>query len=217
MKRFAIVLFALAACAAPVVRHDRIARAVVIGDSVAHGAGDETGLGIAGYLDRELHVRTANLGINGARTYDVLRLLRDRSVRSIVGAADLVILSIGGNDLYGDTIARVRALALPDLAMRRVISNVRMIVGSVERINGSARIVLVGLYDPYRSPFLDEQVNRWDSRLIATFAADRAVTVIRIADMLQSPARLSPIDQFHPSASGYALIAARIAISVDPR
>src|SRR5207244_8043592 len=53
----------------------------------------------------------------------------------------------------------------------------------------AARVVLLGLYDPYRTRFLDEQVALWDSRLIARFARDPAVDVVRIADLLAYTAR----------------------------
>jgi lysophospholipase L1-like esterase len=54
-------------------------------------------------------------------------------------------------------------------------------------------------------------VARWDARLIARFADDRAVDVVRVADLFEYTARLSPVDHFHPGAAGYALIAARVA------
>ena len=81
----------------------------------------------------------------------------------------------------------------------------------IHTANPAARVVLLGLYNPYRTAFLDEQVALWDSRLIARFARDREVDVVRIADLFTTTARLSPIDHFHPSAEGYALIAARVA------
>jgi len=221
--RFAVVLIVLVACRARVAApRDAVVRVVVLGDSVAHGAGDESGLGIAGRLDRELRARgfpfapTANLGINGARTYNVLRLLRSGTARSVIGAANVVILSIGGNDLYGDSIARLITLAAPQLAIHRVASRVATVVRQIQRINPTARIVLLGLYNPYRgAQFLDKEVNDWDARLIGTFAADRTVTVERIADLFQSTGRLSSLDHFHPSAAGYALIAARIAPTIQ--
>ncbi len=201
------------------VRHaatDDVIRAVTIGDSVAHGAGDESGRGIAGWLDRELRARdarfapTANLGINGARTYNVVRLLGTQTARSVIASANVVIVSIGGNDLYGDPIARIATLLSPDLAIRRIGDRVRIVVRDIERINPSARVILLGVYNPYRRlQFLDRDVNAWDAHLVAMFAADRAVIVERIAGVI--PDRLSTIDHFHPSAAGYALIASRIA------
>src|SRR5207244_3885372 len=63
---------------------------IVIGDSVAYGAGDESGRGgIAGRLGAR------NAGINGARTRNVLALLDQPSMRSALVAANSVVLSIG--------------------------------------------------------------------------------------------------------------------------
>ncbi|HEV2718493.1 MAG TPA: GDSL-type esterase/lipase family protein [Thermoanaerobaculia bacterium] len=205
MKRLCIAALLLAGCHAPAIHRpaDGIFRVAVLGDSVAHGAGDESGRGIAGNLDALLdgkHLVT-NLGINGARTRDVLRLLRTPVI------ADAVILSIGGNDLYGDSVARLTTLLAPSLAMERAINRIEAIVSTIHRANPAARVYLLGLYDPYRTPWLDEQVAHWDARLIERFARDRAVDVVRIADVVA----LSPLDHFHPGAAGYATIAGRIA------
>ncbi|HEY8182223.1 MAG TPA: GDSL-type esterase/lipase family protein [Thermoanaerobaculia bacterium] len=196
---------------------DDVIRVAVLGDSVAHGAGDESNHGIAGFLDRELASRgvhfapTANLGINGARTRDVLRLLKTSYAQKLVRIADTVVVSIGGNDLYGDTLSRAMVLFCADCAMQAVLARTELVVHRIERINPSARIILLGLYDPYRQRSLDRLVNRWDSRLIMRFAEDSAVDVVRIADIFSSRDSLSPRDHFHPSTAGYALIAARIA------
>lgn len=212
MRRFALVAVIALACAphaAPPRPHDGVFRVAVVGDSVAHGAGDESGRGIAGNLDALLprpHA-LANLGIDGARTWNVLSLLRDRAARATLAACDAVVLSIGGNDLYGDSAARLATLLAPSLAMERVSARIAAIVTSIHDLNPSAGIYLLGLYDPYRTPFLDEQVAHWDARLIERFARDRAVDVVRIADVVTT----SPIDHFHPGATGYAAIAGRIA------
>jgi lysophospholipase L1-like esterase len=183
-----------------------IHRIAVLGDSVAHGAGDESNRGgIAGRLG------ATNFGINGARTTVVLNLLQRADVREALSTADLVVVSIGGNDLFGDPIARLATMIAPSLAMERTIDRIAAIVDRIHSANPAVRIVLLGLYDPYRAPLLDEQVARWDSRLIARFARDRAVDVVRIADLFTYTARLSPIDHFHPGAKGYELIAARVA------
>ena len=178
----------------------------MIGDSVAHGAGDESGQGgIAGRLGAR------NFGINGARTSNVLRLLGRGDVRAALRAADLVVVSIGGNDLYGDAVARLTTLLAPGYSMHRTLDRVAAIVSRIHQASPTARVVLLGLYDPYRSRYLDEQVALWDARLIARFARDPAVDVVRIADLFAHAPRLSPLDHFHPSADGYARIAARIA------
>jgi lysophospholipase L1-like esterase len=179
----------------------------ILGDSVARGAGDESGLGIA----RNLPIPAANLGIDGARTATVLRHLRNRTVRAAVARADTVIVSIGGNDLFGDTRARLFSTVAPELAMRRAAARVQRVVAAIRRENHSARIYLLGLYNPYRASWLDPHIARWDSRLIRAFAETPGVTVIRIADLIDTPGMISAIDRFHPSGAGYRAIAGRIA------
>jgi lysophospholipase L1-like esterase len=176
---------------------------VVLGDSVAHGAGDEANLGIAGRLG------AVNLAVNGSRTTNVVQLLR--APHPSLRTASTVVVSIGGNDLYGDSMSRFMTTLWPAHAMNRTLDRVGAIVARIHRINPNARVILLGLYDPYAIRALDTQVALWDSRLIARFARDHRVQVIRIADLFAAHQRLSPRDHFHPSAAGYALIAARIA------
>jgi lysophospholipase L1-like esterase len=170
------------------------ARIVVIGDSVAHG------------LAPSLHA--TNLGINGARTRNVLTLLP--TVQPILRSATTIVVSIGGNDMYGDNTARLFTTIWPSMAMHRTLDRIESIVAQLHRINPAARVFLLGLYDPYHRPDLDKQVALWDSRLIARFAGDARVQVIRIADLFMGNDRLSATDHYHPSAEGYRLIAARV-------
>jgi lysophospholipase L1-like esterase len=196
---------------------DGVLRAVILGDSVARGAGDERRLGIAGAL-RERGAEVVNLGVDGARTTRVRQLLDGERARSAVRAADVVILSIGGNDLYGDTSAQVLSRAVPYLQQQRTLANVERIVETVRELNPAARVYLLGLYNPYRETqlraWLDRQVNLWDARLIGRFAAERGVTVVRICDLLDDDGRISRLDRFHPGADGYRAIADRIAASM---
>ncbi len=85
--------------------NDGVMRVVVLGDSVARGAGDEKGLGLPGWLDHDLRAKAAdatstlNLGINGGRTFNVARLLQEPGARDSIAQADLVVMSIGGTTL----------------------------------------------------------------------------------------------------------------------
>jgi len=101
---------------------------VVLGDSVAHGAGDEHGLGISGWLARYTGMPIENLGVNGARTANVRALLRNRSAQSRVRAASVIVVSIGGNDLYGDSTARVLARLLPGVVQEITLAKVHGVV-----------------------------------------------------------------------------------------
>jgi lysophospholipase L1-like esterase len=237
MRRLVVVLlFALAGlaaflafCGAPESEHtksanslnDGVFRTVVLGDSVARGAGDEKRLGLPGRLDHEFHTMgftadaTLNLGINSGRTYNVKHLLRQPRATAVVARADVIVISLGGNDLYGDPQARLLTGIWPWYQRSRTLKRVEQVVHLVRQMNPSARIYLLGLYNPYqrtsRGPWIDTQVNLWDAGLIRRFADMPEVTVIRIADLLVRTDRISPIDHFHPGSLGYAAIARRIA------
>lgn len=178
---------------------------VVLGDSVAHGAGDESGLGgIAG------RIGAMNAAINGSRTWQVDVVIARAAVRSALEKADAIVVSIGGNDLFGDRRAQWLSMLAPRLMMDVTLDRMERIVARLHRVNARARVVLVGLYNPY-GPAFGKYVALWDSKLLARFADDRRVTVVRIADLFTDHReRISPLDHFHPGAEGYALIARRI-------
>src|ERR1700680_4748289 len=118
---------------------------LVVGDSLARGTGDESGLGIGGRLVDELHRRhittqnVVNLAINGARTADLLRQLDSRNVRVLAAQANVIIVSIGGNDLWGDNWRNAMP-SDPEVVMDSVLDRVEKVVRVVRAANPTARI-----------------------------------------------------------------------------
>jgi lysophospholipase L1-like esterase len=104
---------------------------VLLGDSLAYGAGDESRKGLAGRLEEHLEargiaaVKTTNLGLNGAQTSDILAKLRQARVRSAVAHADAVVLSIGANDLFRTPGSREETLRNPFGAADRILKSNR--------------------------------------------------------------------------------------------
>ncbi|HUR81796.1 MAG TPA: GDSL-type esterase/lipase family protein [Thermoanaerobaculia bacterium] len=198
----------------------RILTPVILGDSLARGAGDERGLGISGRLDAELRTRgiraarTTTLGVNGARTADLLRQLESANVQNILRSSNTVILSIGGNDLWGGTDWRGVNRAEAEARMGEVLSRIAAIVARVRAANPHARIFFIGLYNPFVSApdgkLLSSLVNRWNARLLEQFGSDPDFTLVATADLFSHRDRLS-VDRFHPGGDGYQLIAKRIA------
>ncbi len=196
---------------------------LVLGDSLALGTGDESGLGIGGRLVQDL--RTAhrdvrpivNLAVNGARTRDLLRQLQSRNVQTLIGQANVIVISIGGNDLWGTTDLRNGPLFDPEKVMEGVLDRVSSVVSDVRAANPRARIFLIGLYNPMATVAGGERltplVNRWNAKLLERFAKDPNLTVVPTSDIFSHRDRLS-FDRFHPDDEGYALIARRIAESL---
>jgi lysophospholipase L1-like esterase len=194
-------------------------RVVILGDSVARGTGDTSGLGIGGTLDRELRDRkqpfraTVNLGVNGARTTDVLRQLEHANVRAIVADANAIVLSVGGNDLWGE-MRGGPPKGDPEALMDDVADRTESIVADLRAANPNARIFVIGLYNPFpgtpAGPAVSMAVQRWNAELTTRLAGDPAAFVIPIADIFAARDRLA-LDRFHPGNEGYRLIAERIA------
>ena len=200
-----------------------IVAAMIVGDSLARGTGDETGLGIGGRLANELkdrkipHKPVVNIAINGARTPDLLQQLEDHNVGILLGQANVIVISIGGNDLWGGTDWRRAPPRDPDAMMGTVLDRIGRAVRLVRQDNPQARIFFVGLYNPFvTQPFgrmLTPLVTRWNARLQERFASDPNFVVVQTSDIFAFHDRLS-VDRFHPASEGYALIARRIADAI---
>jgi lysophospholipase L1-like esterase len=200
---------------------------IILGDSLARGQGDDTGLGIGGRLVDDLKkakvpVQPAvNLAVNGAQTKDLEAQLDSRSVQTLIAQSNVVIISIGGNDLWGGADGLRRSpqknAANASKVMNATLDSLDRIVKKVRAANPRARIFIVGLYNPFVSaPFgslLSVLVSKWSSMELDRFAADTNITIVETSDLFSHRARLS-LDNFHPNDEGYELIARRIAESI---
>ncbi len=52
--------------------------------------------------DRETEHEIANLAVNGATTEDLMAQIERPSVRRLISKSSLVLVSIGGNDFFGE-------------------------------------------------------------------------------------------------------------------
>jgi lysophospholipase L1-like esterase len=193
---------------------------VSLGDSLAYGAGDESGEGITGRLDDELRARgvtsveTVNLGVNGAQTNDVLARLKQERVRKAIGAADAVVLSVGANDLFRSSHSREEIMRNPEAVAERILGRLEAIVADIHRINPNARVLMLGGYNPVPrhewAPLINQYLGIWDQLLAGRFEKDQRVAIVKMADIV-TPQRLSRYDSFHPGSAAYQEAARRIA------
>ena len=193
---------------------------ITLGDSLAYGAGDEGGGGIARRLDAELERRgvadadIVNLGVNGAQTSDLIARLRQDRVQKAVRSADAVVLSIGANDLFRSPGARDETLRNPLQVADRILARLEEIVATIRKLNADAHILILGAYNPVPShPFasmINDYIRLWDSTLAERFGPDRRIAVVRMSDIIH-PKRLSRYDNFHPGGDAYEEVSKRIA------
>jgi lysophospholipase L1-like esterase len=196
---------------------------IILGDSLGRGTGDESGLGIGGRVVDELRKRNipakniVNIAVNGARTRDLIQQLDSHNVQTLVAQSNVVIISIGGNDLWGDNNWRNAPPRNPEAVMKGVLDRIEESVKVVRGANPTARIFVIGLYNPFIStPFgklLTPFVNRWNALLAERFSGDPNIVIVQTSDIFAYRDRLS-FDRFHPNDEGYSLIARRIADAI---
>ncbi|GIO31007.1 MULTISPECIES: GDSL-type esterase/lipase family protein [Paenibacillus] len=213
----------------------------VLGDSLAKGTGDNSGMGFARRTIKELSPaggRKAtllnNLGINGLTTTGLLPKLEERGTKYVLGQADVILLSIGGNDLFqgADLIskgiagtsstAKGQELDPKDLlkGLPKASTQLKAILERIRAINPNALIVYVGLYNPFgdiedlQIPG-NEAVAEWNQAALDTINKYGNMTLVPTFDIFQHHLdRYLSSDHFHPNGDGYQQIAVRIVQAI---
>ena len=204
-------------------------RIVALGDSLTRGAGDAAGGG--GYPERVAAalrkdgrtVVVENLGVDGIETKDLLRKAEEPDVQRRLAGAQLILLSISSNDLSlsipaaigpGETTADPTKAALDAASL-----NLLRILPLLRKLNPSAPVRLLGLYNPFPETFdrrlAKETLLKWNVALEEASYSVSATSVVPTADLFdERPDRLSA-DRFHPGPNGYGEIASRILSTLN--
>lgn len=196
-----------------------------IGDSLTTGFGALPGNGFVPIYRRMAEGRLrsqvipANLGVNGLTTAGLKqRLGSSAGYRSAVKEAQIITVSIGGNDLIKAAKSAgprpgefQRAL---QNALRNCKRNFSDIMGTLSHLKAGTRspyiLRIVGLYNPY--PQVDE-ATEW-VRQFNRYAADYSSYNVGFASIYHEFAGnergLLFLDHIHPNGRGYRVIAGKL-------
>ncbi|HEY6065967.1 MAG TPA: GDSL-type esterase/lipase family protein [Thermoanaerobaculia bacterium] len=195
---------------------------LVLGDSLSHGTGDPTGRGyatdVAAFLQRRGPVESVNLAVAGAESSDLRALIESANVRSLAANADVILLSVGGNDLshsLSGAGAPAQALSSVTDARGRLAANLRSILGELRKTNPSAPIRMLGLYQPFSGEGREARVGEslvlgWNAVIAETALGYPNVTMVPVFDLFAGRADRLASDRFHPNRDGYRAIADRV-------
>ena len=193
---------------------------VVLGDSTAHGIGADRpeqsfgALVARGLARRRGAALLVNLGVSGARADDVL-------TRQLPGVAaldpDLVLLSVGANDVTGwtdtdDYLSR----------MSRILEALERTGATVAVLNVPA-IVTAPLLPPPARLLFDVRTHRYNDRLRPLVLGRERAVYVPIYEESREPFERDrtnfAADEYHPSPKCYALWARIIlrALEADER
>ncbi|HZG69900.1 MAG TPA: SGNH/GDSL hydrolase family protein [Chondromyces sp.] len=206
-------------------------RVVSIGDSLTQGVGDSTNQG--GYVpylrERLENIKSvdealfSNFGIKGNRTDQLLNRLQTEEVHNEIKQADLVIITIGGNDVMKVFRDNLSELQIDVFEKERSLYEERLnkIITEVRKKNPQAGIVLVGLYNPFFKWFadikeVDHIVDQWNQSSKQIISQYPRTQFVEIADIFKDvEEHLLYEDHFHPNNQGYQLIADRLFDSIN--
>lgn len=217
---------------------------VAIGDSLTEGVGDSLGSG--GYVPRvaELmeetepvsEVITHNFGVSGNRSDQILsRMETDPEIEAAVKEADMVIFTVGGNDIiktFKNELLNVQLESFKE-PLKLYEKNVEMMVEKVQEWKPDTEIYLFGVYNPYALYFSEIKemqviLDEWNKKTSAiaqqydnthyvpideAFIVDANPTDVKSAQsspentqVIENP-YLYEDDLFHPNDAGYSKMA----------
>jgi lysophospholipase L1-like esterase len=203
------------------------------GDSLTQGVGDSTkNGGYLPYLETMLETEKGikevdfyNYGVKGNRTTQLIKRLKTQEMKDAVQKADLIILTIGGNDIMKVVKDNFENLQLSTFAAEKETyqEHLTQIMDLIAAENPRASIVLVGLYNPFSKWFseikeLDEIVADWNKAGQLVLANYPNAYFVSIEDLfLNATENLLYTDNFHPNDKGYELIAHRLNETLEER
>lgn len=198
---------------------------VSIGDSLTEGVGDDDmDGGYTGVLENSINeneqlVTIDNLGKRGNRTDQLIeRLEEEVEVISGVKKADIILITIGANDIMKVFKDNFTNLKLEKFTSEQIRYEQRLnkILATIEKINPDASTYLIGFYNPFREYFpeieeLEYIVNSWNDIGLDVTTQFENTHYIPMKDIFEdSDVELFADDNFHPNHVGYELMAKRI-------
>jgi lysophospholipase L1-like esterase len=205
---------------APTTRKPGEFLAVAMGDSLTRGTGAAAGSGYVDDVGNALRARKAgfrleNIAIEGLETSGLKDLLAHPEARALAASADVIFVSIGGNDL---SHAVGRGASEPPLvvlgrARRTFEANLDAILGELRERNPSAPIVYLLLYNPFGEAQLgsagSDVIVDWNASA-AKIALAHGARAVPTFDIFEGHGDRLARDKFHPNEEGYRLIAERV-------
>jgi lysophospholipase L1-like esterase len=199
---------------------------VAIGDSLTEGVGDTSNRGgYLYYLEQALisqpnidNLLIDNLGVKGRRSDQLITKLESEKMLEPIKNADIVLITIGGNDLMQIVKENFTGLTKPlfDKKVDGFTQNIHEIFSIIEDNNEDAKIYLVGMYNPFSAWFpelneLEEIIEEFNLEALKVAIQYKNGYFIPINDIFATNLQtLLADDNFHPNDDGYQLMAKRI-------
>ena len=215
----------------PIEFFDRSLNLVFFGDSLTQGVGDQTNSGgyvpfIKNYYEEKSYIDNVfinNLGVRGNRTDHLQRRLNNEEVKSSLTDADVIFITIGGNDLMKVVRENFLSLTFPLFDKEQSLYGERFtdVIETIRDNNETSPIFVIGIFNPFYQFFqeiheMNEVVTNWNNVSATVLANYKNTHFVNIDDIFLDPTQhLLDDDQFHPNETGYSLIGERVVEAID--
>ncbi|WP_105106670.1 SGNH/GDSL hydrolase family protein [Streptococcus suis] len=210
---------------------------LALGDSLTEGIGDTTGQGgfvplLAQSLvnDYGYEVDFKNFGVSGNTSNQILkRMSEDESIKDYLKKADLMTLTVGGNDLRKVILSNFSNLKISTFVKpaKDYSKRLETIIQTAQQANPSLPIYVVGIYNPFYISFpemteMQTIVDNWNQTTEQVTQKFKNVYFVPINDLLykglDGESGVSQVsgqsgnnllyeeDNFHPNNTGYEMI-----------
>lgn len=219
---------------------------VAIGDSLTEGVGDLTNSGgfipiVAKDIQEKFQlnaVEIENFGKNGDRSDQILkRIKKSEDIQKQLGEADMITLTVGGNDLMKVIKGDVFKLTIDsfDKPLASYQKQMTSLLDEIRKYNEEAPVYVLGIYNPFYLYFpeiteMQQIVTNWNEGTEAVVAEQEKMYFIPINDLLYKGVdgdvgitgseeddtgsedavtnnAIYEEDHFHPNNLGYQLMA----------
>ena len=213
---------------------------VALGDSLTQGVGDTTNQGgfvplVAQSLTNEegYEVAAQNFGVAGNTSNQILKRMKEQDeIADALSKADLMTLTVGGNDLRKVILDNITSLKISTFKKPSVAYSKRLveIIELARKDNPDLPIYVLGIYNPFYLNFpemtdMQTIVDNWNQTTQDTIAKFDKVYFVPINDLLyqgidgqqglvQTSGEATKIindalfqgDNFHPNNTGYEIM-----------
>lgn len=213
---------------------------VALGDSLTQGVGDTTNQGgfvplVAQSLTNEegYEVAAQNFGVAGNTSNQILKRMKEQDeIADALSKADLMTLTVGGNDLRKVILDNITSLKISTFKKPSVAYSKRLveIIELARKDNPDLPIYVLGIYNPFYLNFpemtdMQTIVDNWNQTTQDTIAKFDKVYFVPINDLLyqgidgqegivQTSGDEKKIindvlyqeDNFHPNNTGYEIM-----------
>ena len=173
---------------------------VALGDSLTEGVGDQSERGgfvpiVAEDLQSRYNlssIEVDNYGVSGDRSTQILkRLQEDEHLRKSLADADVISLTVGGNDLMKVFQDNFFSLTVKKFVKPRTkyTKRIETLLTEIRELNPTAPIYMMGIYNPFYLNFPDIEdmqtiVDEWNDATEATVEGFEKAYFIPINDLL---------------------------------